>query len=260
MVGKAPTKTCNSFGSPCWKRIRQSVVLPAPQHLGFHTSRCLNSALFNLGGLSTSRESQYLAKEYKRPRTEFSPYLELIRSSEVDTQKAPSSNLPATSTTDKRKIAEAGSSIAVSQDGSVTMSQTSYQDLQHSIKIMQEQLDEYKTRSRQLLEMYHKSSDDGVALRILCAIFALAILFTPQIQTFHVKALQALGFASERNEENFNKEEILRQPGLQLPELIWRAGVGSGSAKIDAEDAGDAGVAHPNRSWTLSSLFWAANH
>ena len=38
----------------------------------------------NLQGLATSRESQFLSKERKIPRTEFSPQLQLIRSSEVD--------------------------------------------------------------------------------------------------------------------------------------------------------------------------------
>ncbi|KAI4203070.1 MAG: hypothetical protein LQ350_002118 [Teloschistes chrysophthalmus] len=62
-------------------------------HYAFHTTPHPHSALFNLGGLSTSRESQYLSKERGIPRTEFSPHLELIRSSEVDTQKR-ASDLP----------------------------------------------------------------------------------------------------------------------------------------------------------------------
>lgn len=51
----------------------------------FHSNRPLlaGSPLLNLSGLSTSREAQHLSKEYRIPRTEFSPYLELIRSSEV---------------------------------------------------------------------------------------------------------------------------------------------------------------------------------
>ena len=51
----------------------------------FHTSppRLAGSPLLNLSGLSTSRESQYFSKERGIPRTEFSPHLELIRTSEV---------------------------------------------------------------------------------------------------------------------------------------------------------------------------------
>ncbi|KAL8950595.1 MAG: hypothetical protein Q9222_003375 [Ikaeria aurantiellina] len=47
----------------------------SPHHAG--------SPLLNLAGLSTSRECQFLSKERGIPRTEFSPHLELIKSSEV---------------------------------------------------------------------------------------------------------------------------------------------------------------------------------
>lgn len=50
----------------------------------FHTSSPARSALFNLGGLATSREGQYLSKERGIPRTEYSSNIHLIRSSEVD--------------------------------------------------------------------------------------------------------------------------------------------------------------------------------
>ena len=43
-----------------------------------------SGSILNLGGLSISRESRFLSKERGIPRTEFSPHLELIRSSEVD--------------------------------------------------------------------------------------------------------------------------------------------------------------------------------
>lgn len=65
---------------------------PYQQRHEFHTSPPRpNNSLFNLGGLSTSRECQYLAKERGMPRTEFSPHLELIRSSEVDPHGGPGS-------------------------------------------------------------------------------------------------------------------------------------------------------------------------
>ncbi|KAL9605900.1 MAG: hypothetical protein Q9179_000921 [Wetmoreana sp. 5 TL-2023] len=62
-----------------------------PVHAFSTFGRRLSNPLFNLGGLSTSRESQYLSKERGIPRTEFAPHLELIRSSEVDTQRTPGS-------------------------------------------------------------------------------------------------------------------------------------------------------------------------
>jgi hypothetical protein len=53
------------------------------RHFSASTARPL-SPLLNLAGLSNSRESQHFSKEHKLPRTEFSPQLQLIRSSEVD--------------------------------------------------------------------------------------------------------------------------------------------------------------------------------
>lgn len=50
----------------------------------FSTTPVSRSALFNLGGLAASRESQYLSKETGIPRTEYSANIHLIRSSEVD--------------------------------------------------------------------------------------------------------------------------------------------------------------------------------
>ena len=52
----------------------------------FHSTppRLAGSPLLNLSGLSISRESQHLSKEYRIPRTEFAPHLELIRTSEVE--------------------------------------------------------------------------------------------------------------------------------------------------------------------------------
>ena len=65
---------------------------PVQFRQGFHSSQSRSgSSLFNLGGLSTSRECQYLAKERRLPRTEFSPHLELIRTSEVNPHNGPGS-------------------------------------------------------------------------------------------------------------------------------------------------------------------------
>ncbi|KAL8910196.1 MAG: hypothetical protein Q9171_004494 [Xanthocarpia ochracea] len=50
----------------------------------FHTTPTrAGSSFFDLTRLSASRESQHLSKEKGRPRTDFAPHLELIKSSEV---------------------------------------------------------------------------------------------------------------------------------------------------------------------------------
>lgn len=250
-VEKASSKVLHSVQIPCWKRGRQPVILlTAPQHLGFHTSRCLNSALFNLGGLSTSRESQFLAKEYGRPRTDFAPHLELIRSSEVDTQKAPGFIISPASITNKQKVVN-GSSVTFSPDGSATMSQKSYHDLQYSITTLQGKLNESEHESRKLLEKYEKASEDASLTRVLCTIFALAILFNHEIRDFHVAALQAWQ-RYRGEEERFVEGENPSQSSLQLPELMWKADVDSDPGNPDTE------AAHPNDPWTFSRLFWAA--
>ncbi|KAL8672243.1 MAG: hypothetical protein Q9168_003290 [Polycauliona sp. 1 TL-2023] len=50
----------------------------------FHTTSTLaGNSFFDLTRLSASRESQHLSKEKGRPRTDFAPHLDLIKSSEV---------------------------------------------------------------------------------------------------------------------------------------------------------------------------------
>ena len=65
------------------RSLYRSIVV-AKRH--FHTTlpRSAGSPLLNLSGLSASRESQHFSKEHRIPRTEFYPYLALIKSSEVD--------------------------------------------------------------------------------------------------------------------------------------------------------------------------------
>ena len=61
------------------KAVRGAMLRP------FHnTAYRPSNSILNLSGLSVSRESRFLSKERGIPRTEFSPHLELIRSSEVN--------------------------------------------------------------------------------------------------------------------------------------------------------------------------------
>lgn len=48
------------------------------------STRCMVNPLLNLSHFSAAKEAQFLSKERKIPREEFHPYLQLIRSSEVD--------------------------------------------------------------------------------------------------------------------------------------------------------------------------------
>ncbi|KAL8943735.1 MAG: hypothetical protein Q9211_000884 [Gyalolechia sp. 1 TL-2023] len=218
---------------------------------------CLSSALFNLGGLSTSRESQYLAKEHGRPRTEFSPYLELIRSSEVDTQKAPGSTMASTSTTNRRKAAK-GSSITFSSDGLVTMSQRSYHDLKDSVKTAEKRLEMSEITLRQLLEKYQKRSREGMVLGGICLLLMLAIIYAEEIQKLRAATVQAWG-TNREDEGNLVKEKS-PSPGQShspLPGVIWQVNTEFDPANFSN---GNGRAPEPNRPGTLSRLFWAVDH
>ncbi|KAG7005884.1 squalestatin S1 biosynthesis cluster protein L1 [Physcia stellaris] len=84
-LGGSSTSQVSQY--PATLRLPTTAIPRTTIRRAIHTSPCPRSSLFNLGGLATSRESQYLAKERGIPRTEFSPHLELIRASEVDTQR-----------------------------------------------------------------------------------------------------------------------------------------------------------------------------
>lgn len=103
-----PRKLLSPFGrlltpiadsDPLWVLYRPRLYYPAsprpqvsPRHRTFHiTNLCPAGSIFDLSNLSISRESRFLAKTQGRPRTHFSPHLELIRSSEVEpfTEKDP---------------------------------------------------------------------------------------------------------------------------------------------------------------------------
>ena len=84
---------------PCWVLHGPRLYYPAspspqfsPRHRPFHTTNlCPAGSILDLSNLSVSRESRFLAKTQGRPRTHFSPHLELIHSSEVEpfTEKEP---------------------------------------------------------------------------------------------------------------------------------------------------------------------------
>ena len=80
------------------------------------TARQGSNSILNLSGLSISRESRFLSKERGIPRTEFSPHLELIRSSEVNpfTGKDSPVGSPSLATYSSPAMQYVGSSSSVS--------------------------------------------------------------------------------------------------------------------------------------------------
>ncbi|KAI4193888.1 MAG: hypothetical protein LQ346_003804 [Caloplaca aetnensis] len=146
-----------------------------PHHQHFHTTRCIRSALFNLAGLSTSREGQYLSKERGIPRTEFSPHLELIRSSEVDTQQAPGSRRASPAqprATDDIKVPPL--------QGSVVVARAEYAALKERVGKLQRKLESSIRAKRRLANLYdarRKSSFDYSEMAIFIVLLAMTDAF-----------------------------------------------------------------------------------
>lgn len=249
--------------NPCKNRVGQIVswhqicylsVLPLQPHHRIHTSGSLSSSLFNLGGLSTSRESQYLAKERGMPRTEFSPHLELIRSSEVDTQQA-SGSIKASAPILKRQKPARGSVVTNSTDGFVTIPQTVYRDLKDGIKTLEKRLEMSERTSQQLLNSYQKRTREGITLGGICLLLTLAVVYFEKIQNFRLSTLQALG--ADHEEKTSLAEEKSRQKSTsQSLGITWPVGLDADFAKSSVQTAQAPEARQP---WTLSRLLWAAD-
>lgn len=197
---------------------------PAQTIHQFHTSSSRSSALFNLGGLSTSRESQYLSKERGIPRTEFSPHLELIRSSEVDTQRAPGSN----------KASHPAPKTIHSSAKEEVKSQTTH-DVHITIP-----LQEYNNLKSRLLkhengDKKHKSRDTTLGDTVFGAtIMAIVLYWYRTVGAISAKEKADLGTAPPKPETTA-EADISPDPAVHIPQ--------------DARTA---------QSRTLSRLFWAA--
>ena len=88
-----------------------------------HTASRLYSSgsLFNLSGLSHSRESGFLSKERGIPRTEFAPHLELIRSSEVEPFAEKKKKLPTTDSLQSSPTSSSQTLVQQSDAGGISV-------------------------------------------------------------------------------------------------------------------------------------------
>lgn len=223
-------------------------------HHESHNSRRLasNSALFNLGGLSTSRESQYLAKELRMPRTEFSPHLELIRSSEVDTQVP--RNLHSGKSPSSTKVAEmsAAKDIKAGQlpTTSVAVDGAKYAIVNGKIKILQQKLDASERAVQQHLLAYRRKIRRWVVFGGLCFLLSAATGRLTGLYDIHLGNVQAwlLGRKME--------QPVQEKPEVQLePANTEHINTVSTIAALGATPGQDAETTRP---WLSSRLFWAA--
>ncbi|KAL8756672.1 MAG: hypothetical protein Q9184_004425 [Pyrenodesmia sp. 2 TL-2023] len=151
------------------------VYHPAPPHHEFYTSQCIRSPLFNLAGLSASRESQYLSKERGIPRTEFSPHLELIRSSEVDTQQAPGSRKDSSSTANTLSHTTEDNISPLTQE-SIAIPQTEYAALNARVGTLQQKLGSSMQAQRRLATIL-KERDESLSNWTAGAVIFLSAAF-----------------------------------------------------------------------------------
>ncbi|KAL9599254.1 MAG: hypothetical protein Q9219_003956 [cf. Caloplaca sp. 3 TL-2023] len=228
----------------------QSIINP---QRGYHTSPILRSSFFNLGGLSTSRESRYLAKEKGIPRTEFSPHLELIRSSEVDTQQAPGS-VRTSNPSPKGQKQPNISGTPFPPNGFVTISQVSYQEMQDRINSLERRVVQSEAASLQLEHLSQKRNREGMTLGGLCIVLSLAFVYAEDLKERLTPS--SLMRASEDGEKNILAVEQSVKQSLPISsEVIWQHNVDEVLLQAPSELVQ---VANPKQR-AYSGLFWAAD-
>jgi len=219
---------CTAVSSPTLQRTSPD----QPRH-GFHTSLPRsNNSLFNLGGLSTSRECQYLAKERRIPRTEFSPHLELIRSSEVEPHGGPGSRRASTISTRTAAVLVPGISEA---DARITNLEETCKGLKEEFKRANEDV-----RSRRdLLKIL------AAGLTILCILLVLFDNGNRWLQTLVAEAVRVRAESAARH----TVQQIENKETNSASTL---------SAPVPVSFKENAAITKPPT--TMSRLFWAQSN
>ena len=137
----------------------------------FHSTRPqASNSILNLSGLSTSRESRFLSKERGIPRTEFSPHLELIRSSEVDPFKGKES---------QRSLPDPAIALAASVKGGVESYNLNYllEELENA-RIAQAKSEE----ALKGLQATYARSEKETAIALIVLFLALGFYFSEELR------------------------------------------------------------------------------
>ena len=225
-------KSASTFGYQNFLRVPSMVRL---RH-DFPTSqRRAYGSLFNLGGLSTSRECQYFSKERGVPRTEFSPFLELIRSSEVDTQDSPGSRPHILSESERKEAL--------------------LYRLQEQMKVQLDRNAEdrriARAHLRKMTAMYDQRSRDASILVVVTALLSFGLVFAEDL---HSIKNQLLG--------SWFMNEIKWIPSVTAMKglghnLGYQRKASDNDASSDPEKANSVVEKQPPVS-TFSGLFWAS--
>ena len=222
----------------------------SPPCRNLRTSTCLRDSFFNLGGLSISRESQFLSKERGLPRVDFSPHLELIRSSEVDTQRIPSFNeVP----NPARKPFQSQQE-QVGSRGLVSITEASLKDVTNKIKILEMRLKSAEMTSKQLFDSYTRRTKESNVLACVCFILTLGFIYVEEVRKLYTSILQVWtgnGPATSPADGKATKSSALQTPPKILQDTV------TNSSEHGAE-SDQIGIL----TWLgkTSGLFWAASN
>lgn len=247
----------------CLPRLSPHLSLPVPSRCGFHTSTNRRSSLFNLGGLSTSRENRYLSREKGIPRTEFSPHLELIRSSEVDTQRSPGSGKPSSSSEIESMLSGSGKDKSNRANHLMMISKADHAALKQQINDLEQRLGSSEAAARQLLKLYGKRSREGMALGGICVLLTLCIVYGDEMraqfaQAYHkflslcwvLRDWLAGNKTAKLAQKDTNNEGA--PPDSNISKL-WHTNPRAPALGVSGRDRS------PRQPWMLARLLWAAD-
>ena len=137
----------------------------------FHSTPLRAGGSFlNLSGLSVSRESRFLSKERGIPRTEFSPHLELIRSSEVD---------PFTGRDASSSLSQLANSKLPSDPTDQNLLSLGY--LMKELETARIVNTKSEAAFRELHAKFLKREKEAALLAVLTAVLTLSILFSEEL-------------------------------------------------------------------------------
>ena len=187
------------------------------------TSRLYSSgSLFNLSGLSHSRESGFLSKERGIPRTEFAPHLELIRLSEVE-PFAEKKKLP---TADSLQSSPASSTRLIQQSHDIGISVAYLIKELESTRVAKEEAErltrELRHKTKVLEGKLERIWDRLAALSIFAAVASiLGLYYRRQLYDFFLRFSPNAGglqIASNTSSDLTKVEKSVEIPATPLEE------------------------------------------
>ena len=237
---------------PCWALYGPRLYLPALPRLRtslqrrpFHATPSYAAASFlDLSNLSISRESRFLAKSQGRPRTHFSPHLELIRSSEVD---------PFTERGPKAEETVYNNANIYDYPGGMSGKPVSMANILEELVHTRAARESAERKLEELQSMASRKQREGELLVMVTVVLFLGLVFRDQLwdsvgQIMHGRAWAALSLPLEQHPAGSLKDLDLGDPPRDHDGSVstWNDTVASAPVEV-----------HGWRS-VLSRLLWAS--